>query len=95
MYVFIDFHLLISFPLSKNEITNQTRMGSFCVSLSLYLISVSYTLVDDSNNTGDTSKRAYRRESFIDDYRHRSNSNGDDQQSTIINFFPSRRNVIF
>lgn len=54
-----------------------------------------YTLVDDSNNHGGASKRTDRRESLIDDYRYRSNSNGDDPQGTIINFFPSRRNVIF
>lgn len=70
---------------------NKTR----ALMISFFLISISYTLVDDSNNTGATSKLNVRRESSIDDFRYRANSNGDDSQSTIINFFPSRRNVIF
>jgi hypothetical protein len=50
-------------------------------------------LVDESNNTVDQSKRTYRRESLVDDLRSRSNSNPDEQQSPMINFFTYRKNV--
>lgn len=55
---------------------------------------MSSTLVDDSNNHADPSKQTDRRESLVDDYRYRSNSNGDDLQGPMINFFSSRRNVM-
>jgi hypothetical protein len=34
-----------------------------------------------------------RRESSLDDYRYRSNSNPDEHQAAFINFFRPRRNV--
>jgi hypothetical protein len=51
-------------------------------------------IVDESNNHGDQSKRNIRRDSFFEDYRIRSSSNPEEQQSTKNNFFPFRKNVI-
>ena len=55
---------------------------------------VSLGVVDESSNNGEPSKRAFRRDSLVEDKRNRSNSNADELQSTMINFFPPRRSVI-
>jgi len=50
-------------------------------------------IADELHNNGDQSKRNSQRDTLFHDYRYRSNSNPDENQSTNIHFFPSRRNV--
>jgi hypothetical protein len=76
--IFVDFFSTNNFHFERKK--NRRK--------SLYI-----EIVDESSNTGDQSKRTYRRESLVDDSRHRSNSNPDEPQSTMINFFPPRKNV--
>ncbi|CAF3840513.1 unnamed protein product [Adineta steineri] len=48
---------------------------------------------DESSGTGDRSKQIFRRESTFDEHHRHSISSPDESQSSMINFFPSRKNV--
>ena len=58
-----------------------------------FFFSICIKLVDESTPDPLKAKRAFRRESLVDDYRNRSNSFPDETQSSRIILFP-RRNVI-